>query len=197
MFKERDQIHDAVNKKKYGFLFKDYAAAFFFWEIWDLIRKISLSGLLIFFNRGSIGQIVVAMLIALGALQLQLGIMPFESIQANYIQTMSFMCIFFTLLGALLLKVTMVKGVDNGVGELFCDVFLVAANGAIPLICVMLTLWSVGYELWMTSAGQRANKVFESAQRKALAKAQAAAQVGAAGATTAATGAVSLSGVGG
>ena len=188
MFRERDQIHDAVNKKKYGFLFKDYAAAFFFWEIWDLIRKIALSGILIFFNRGSVGQVVVAMLIALFALELQLKVMPFDSQVANYIQVMSFNCIFLTLLGALLLKVKMVQGVDNGLGAYFCNVFLLAACSGVPVACLVLTLWSIGYEFWMTSAGQRANRLMLSAQRKALLKAQHAQALSGRGGTGAAVG---------
>jgi hypothetical protein len=168
MFRERDQIHDAVNKKKYGFLFKDYAMAFFFWEIWDLIRKILLSGILIFFNRGSVGQIVLAMCIALFALELQLRIMPYESHTANWIQVLSFNCILLTLMGALLLKVEMVQGVDSNLGIYFANVFLIGCNAAVPLICVFLTVYELGYEFWMTSAGQKTKNFMISSQRRAL-----------------------------
>ena len=174
MFRERDQIHDAVNKKKYGFLFKDYAMAFFFWEIWDLIRKILLSGILIFFNRGSVGQMVCAMMIALFALELQLAIMPYDSQTANYVQVLSFNCIYLTLLGALLLKVDMVQGIDGPLAHLFSEIFLIGCNAGVPVICVFLTLYEIGYEFWMTSAGQYSKKMMLSSQRKALAAAQKA-----------------------
>jgi hypothetical protein len=32
MFRERDQINDAVNKMTYGFLFADYNSKYFMWE---------------------------------------------------------------------------------------------------------------------------------------------------------------------
>merc|ERR1740130_2241672 len=50
MWRERDQIHDAINQKKFGFLFADYVAIYFLWEIIDLSRKLILSGLFIFFK---------------------------------------------------------------------------------------------------------------------------------------------------
>ena len=133
-------------------MFKDYAIAYFFWEIWDLIRKIMLSGVLIFFNRGSVGQIVIGMLIALIALQIQLRIMPFDSKQANWIQILSFNCIFLTLFGALLLKVTFNKSVDGQLGQDFANVFLVIINASMPLMCIWLVVASMAYEFYLTTA---------------------------------------------
>lgn len=176
LFRERDQIHDAINKKKYGFLFKDYAIAYFFWEIWDLMRKILLSGVLIFFNRGSVGQIIIGMLIALVALQIQLRIMPFDSKQANWIQILSFNCIFLTLFGALLLKVTFNKSVDGQLGQDFANVFLVIINASMPLMCIWLVVASIAYEFYLTTAGQKTKKLVLYGHRKTLHQAIKAAQ---------------------
>ena len=105
MWRERNSIQDFVSQKKYGLLFADYASTYFLWEVYDLGRKLLLSGLLIFFKRGSISQLLVAMMIALFALQLQLRIMPYKSLVANVIQVVAFNAILLNLVGAMLLKV--------------------------------------------------------------------------------------------
>ena len=58
LLKNRATINDSINVQKYGFIFKDYGPIFFFWEIWDLFRKLTMSGLLILFERGSADQLV-------------------------------------------------------------------------------------------------------------------------------------------
>ena len=46
LWRERENIHDSVNQKKYGFLFGDYVAVYSLWEVWDLGRKLALSAAL-------------------------------------------------------------------------------------------------------------------------------------------------------
>jgi len=65
MWREREQISDSINQKKYGFLFADYVQMYFLWEVIDLFRKLLLSGLMIFFQPGSVGQLLAGMIIAL------------------------------------------------------------------------------------------------------------------------------------
>lgn len=173
LFRERDQIHDAVNKKKYGFLFKDYAILYFFWEIWDLMRKLLLSGALVFFNPGSVAQVIVAMMIALMALQLQLYVMPYQDGLANWIQILAFCCIFLTLFGALLTKIDVDKATDPNLKGSFVDNFLVVVNSSVPLIVLWSTAYSVAYDFYMTSVGQRVARTVEAGHRATLGQAQA------------------------
>jgi hypothetical protein len=170
LFRERDQIHDAINKKKYGFLFKDYAAIYFFWEIWDLMRKLSLSGMLVFFNPGSVAQVIAAMMIALFALQFQLFVMPYQDALANWIQILSFTCIFFTLFGALITKVDVDPATDPHLKGQFVNIFLVFVNSSVPLIVLWTTAYSVAYDFYMTSAGQRLSRTVYSGHRATLGK---------------------------
>ena len=90
---------------RYGFLFADYLPDFFWYEVLDLIRKLILSGVLIFFQRGTVTQVVLAMLMALGFLQAQIRLMPYAYDTANTCQMLSFNAIYLTLMGALLTKV--------------------------------------------------------------------------------------------
>ena len=131
MWRERNSIQDFVSQKKYGLLFADYASTYFLWEVYDLGRKLLLSGLLMFFKRGSISQLLVAMLIALLALQLQLSVRPYKSLVANVIQVVAFNAILLNLVGAMLLKVEL-PGLETELGEDFADGFLLMVRSFTP-----------------------------------------------------------------
>merc|ERR1712224_519431 len=153
LWRERKHLHDSVNQKKYGFLFGDYVAVYFLWEVWDLGRKLMLSGLLIFFKRGSVSQLLVAMVIALFALELQLRLMPYKSFMANIIQLAAFNAILLNLVGAMLLKVDF-HPEDYGLGETFADGFLVLINLTVPVLVLFTLAVSMGQDLYLYTVGQ-------------------------------------------
>jgi hypothetical protein len=153
LWRERKHIHDSVNQKKYGFLFGDYMAVYFLWEVWDLGRKLMLSGLLMFFKRGSVSQLLVAMVIALFALELQLRLMPYKSFMANVIQLAAFNAILLNLVGAMLLKVDDSASVD-GLGATFADGFLVLINLTVPVLVLLTLLYSMSHDLYLYSVGR-------------------------------------------
>ena len=86
MFKNKATIHNSINVQKYGFIFKDYGTIFFAWEIWDLFRKLTMSGLLVFFDQGSADQITIAILFSTIALLAHSRAFPFKDMAANRIQ---------------------------------------------------------------------------------------------------------------
>jgi hypothetical protein len=153
LWRERKHIHDSVNQKKYGFLFGDYMAVYFLWEVWDLGRKLMLSGLLMFFKRGSVSQLLVAMVIALFALELQLRLMPYKSFMATIIQLAAFNAILLNLVGAMLLKVDDSASVD-GLGATFADGFLVLVNLTVPVLVLVTLLYSMSHDLYLYSVGR-------------------------------------------
>jgi len=167
LWRERKNIHDSVNQKKYGFLFGDYVAVYFLWEVWDLGRKLALSGALIFFNKGSVSQLLVAMVIALFALELQLRMMPYKSVMANIIQVAAFNAILLNLVGAMLLKVDF-HPEDYGLGESFADGFLVLINLTVPVLVLFTLAFSMGQDLYLYTVGQFVQGGFTGRSRKAL-----------------------------
>lgn len=167
LWRERKNIHDSVNQKKYGFLFGDYVAVYFLWEVWDLGRKLALSGALIFFNKGSVSQLLVAMVIALFALELQLRMMPYKSLMANIIQVAAFNAILLNLVGAMLLKVDF-HPEDYGLGETFADGFLILINLTVPVLVLFTLAFSMGQDLYLYTVGQLVQGGFTGRSRKAL-----------------------------
>merc|ERR1712070_881114 len=167
LWRERKHIHDSVNQKKYGFLFGDYMAVFFLWEVWDLGRKLMLSGLLMFFKRGSVSQLLVAMVIALFALELQLRLMPYKSFMANIIQVAAFNAILLNLVGAMLLKVDDSAMVD-GLGASFADGFLVLINLTVPILVLFALVFSMGHDLYLYSVGRFVKTAMMKRSRQAV-----------------------------
>jgi hypothetical protein len=168
MWRERDQLHDAINQKKFGFLFADYVAIYFLWEVVDLMRKLMLSGLLIFFRRGSVAQLMVAMLIALMFLECQLRFMPFNDILANVVQIVAFNAIFLNLIGAMLLKVKFEPGLDDGIGETFANGFLIVINVSVPVFVMFMLAFSIGYDMYLMSIGRAMQSGLAGKSRMAL-----------------------------
>ena len=165
MFRERDQIHDAINKMKFGFLFADYKPAFFMFEIFDLIRKLSLSGLMIFFAQGSVTQLLCAMILSLIFLQCQTKLNPYAFPIANLCQFISFNSITFTLLGGMLLKVEFNGASDSAMDVYFCDNFVLFACIAVPLFSMCATCFRVAYEIYLTTTGQYTRRFVGSTAR--------------------------------
>jgi len=167
LWRERKHLHDSVNQKKYGFLFGDYVAVYFLWEVWDLGRKLMLSGLLIFFKRGSVSQLLVAMVIALFALELQLRLMPYKSFMANIIQVAAFNAILLNLVGAMLLKVDD-SAMVNGLGVSFADGFLVLINLTVPILVLFALVFSMGHDLYLYSVGRFVKTAMMTRSRQAV-----------------------------
>ena len=147
MWREREQISDAINQKKFGFLFADYVTMYFLWEVLDLFRKLLLSGLMIFFNRGSVGQLIAGMIVALTFLEMQLRLMPYNDLLANLVQIVAFNAIFLNLLGAMLTKVKYEDGVDSSVSADFANKFLIFINISVPICVLFMLAFSVGYDM--------------------------------------------------
>ena len=102
-----------VTQRTYGFLFADFTEECWYWGILNLMRKLMLSGMTIFFPRGSVTQLMFAMVIAVSFLTAFTRNFPFTDVMNNMLEFFSELCIFFTLFGAMLDKVTFGHGVDN------------------------------------------------------------------------------------
>ena len=127
LMRDRDQIHDAISRMKFGFLYADYLGKYFYWEVWDLFRKLVLSSLFIFFRPGSVTQILCATVFSLLSLALHVRVMPYAFHTANMCQLLALNCIMLSLFGALLLKVRM-DATQQANTDWFVNNFLLFVN---------------------------------------------------------------------
>ena len=160
LLKNRATINDSINVQKYGFIFKDYGPIFFFWEIWDLFRKLTMSGLLILFERGSADQLSAAILFATLCVVLHARCFPYSDSMANWIQLFVLISLELTLFGSLIMK--MANTGDGMLEQNMMDYYLVAINVIVPggLIGV------VAYEIQQTVTANARAKMALAKKRK-------------------------------
>ncbi|GMH76607.1 hypothetical protein TrLO_g8011, partial [Triparma laevis f. longispina] len=113
---------------KISFLWEMYEPGMWWFEIFECGRRLAMSGLLIFFSSGSPSQIVVGMMLSLGAIVIYVHCKPFLESDDDLLAVVSQLSIFFTLFGALLIRVQ----VDDrdGYDQAIFGVILIAVNSA-------------------------------------------------------------------
>jgi hypothetical protein len=81
-----------------------FARTFRYWEIVELARKLTLTGLISVFNRGSITQTVLATLVSFFFFASSIRQQPFDNMQLNWIKCYSEFQIFGILLVCVVLQ---------------------------------------------------------------------------------------------
>eukprot|EP01043_Picozoa_sp_COSAG02_P036680 COSAG02_NODE_2703_length_8201_cov_9.957294_4_plen_1333_part_00 len=71
-------VHDITVGSSYGFLTAAFKPAYFLGESLDMLRKLFLVGLILYFERGSVAQIMIAQCAALAFLCMQLRYFPYK-----------------------------------------------------------------------------------------------------------------------
>ena len=88
-----------------GFLYQVYGPHTYFWEVLELLRKLALSSLLIYFEQGSILQVTCAVVICAWASMLHGVYKPFKRASTYYLQHASLQTTFIVFVIGLLFKV--------------------------------------------------------------------------------------------
>jgi hypothetical protein len=83
----KDAIRDVAQGGGYPFLVNAFRTPYFYWEGIDMLRKLSLVGLLVMCGRGSALQLFVGLLLSIVALLLQVHLQPFRHPEDNAFKT--------------------------------------------------------------------------------------------------------------
>ena len=87
----------------------DYKPTYYWWDCLEMLRKATLTGLLIFFRKGSLFQLVAAMTFCLGFLCTAAWLQPYASRTANLFKVGSEASLLVTLMLVVLLKIDLEK----------------------------------------------------------------------------------------
>ena len=118
-----------------SFLWKMYEPSCWWFEVFECMRRLSLTGLIIFVYPDSPTQTVVAMLLAIISIKIYAWQQPFVDDSDDFLAEVTQYSIFFTLLSALIIKVDVTK--DEGYSQDLMGVAMVAMNlAAIVLAAV-------------------------------------------------------------
>eukprot|EP00519_Triparma_laevis_P014568 CAMPEP_0182491466 /NCGR_PEP_ID=MMETSP1321-20130603/897_1 /TAXON_ID=91990 /ORGANISM="Bolidomonas sp., Strain RCC1657" /LENGTH=380 /DNA_ID=CAMNT_0024693747 /DNA_START=66 /DNA_END=1205 /DNA_ORIENTATION=- len=109
-----------------SFLYSMYEPWCYNFEVKETVRKLILTGGLIFFNPGTASQIVVSMLMCLGSIRTYTHYKPFVDPKTDIIAEIAQWSLFFVMFGALLIRLNMdgESLQDRG----YFDVILVIVN---------------------------------------------------------------------
>jgi hypothetical protein len=133
-------------QRTFGFLYADFKRHAWWWGVFNLMRKLLLSGVLIFFKPGSPAQLMIAMVIGLCCLLLFTKIYPYVDSMNNMLDLFAQFCVFLTLFGAMMDKVDFGPQTKNSVRGDFLQDGLVMVNLGVPLLGAVLAIGSVAYE---------------------------------------------------
>eukprot|EP01050_Picozoa_sp_SAG11_P006736 SAG11_NODE_536_length_8674_cov_6.314985_5_plen_465_part_00 len=100
---ESAYIH-AQLAEKYSFLVSDYRPGCYWYEPVDLLRKLALTSLLEFFERGTALQVLFGTTLAVGSFGLQLSLTPYQRFESNLLKVAVDLEIFLTFLLSFVLR---------------------------------------------------------------------------------------------
>jgi uncharacterized protein YacL len=111
----------------------------------QMLRKAFITGILMFFNKGSLVQVVVAMVFCLAFLCAVAWLRPFASRTANLFKVGAEAALLVSLMLIVLLKVDLSKEDVPG-GEEFIGQLLLLSNTALPGGALTLAILSFGFD---------------------------------------------------
>ena len=132
LLKNKDEIAaQGPAADRYDFLVGDYESRYYFWEVAEMFRKVFLTGLLMFFGKGSLTQLVFAMISSLMFMAAVAWLQPFTSRIANLFKLFCELALLMTMMLSVLLKI------DLSRQDLTTDtigVWLILINSVWPVV---------------------------------------------------------------
>ena len=124
-----------------GFLFADYHIGCWYWEVYDLCRKLMLSSVIIFVEPGKPSQILIGIIISFVTLLLTVHMDPYIDGDINRLSEFALVVTFFTLLSGFSLKVNIVSADDAYFNVLVTS--LVLSVAVMPFLFVFFALYNM------------------------------------------------------
>jgi hypothetical protein len=130
------------------FLFKEYVPRYWWFEIFECVRRLMITGGTVFFLEGSATQVAAGILVALISIQVYATTQPYINKQDDVLAMAAQWGIFFTLFIGLLLK-TKVPSDDGYNGVL--GGMLIFVNGMVLVLAIGIFI----FELYNADAGKK------------------------------------------
>ncbi len=132
LWKRRNRLEDRHVLNRLGFLYAIYRKETYLWDIWEMIQKLILTGLIGLIFPGKDLQVVVVVLFDLFFLCILLSYKPHIMGPIRVLASLSSVAITLTMYCGLVLKT--VEGIDEEVEyKLSIDIFLISINVAVAI----------------------------------------------------------------
>jgi hypothetical protein len=134
---------DVRDMKQIAFLFREYECRYWWFEAFECIRRLMLTGGTVLFLPGSSTQIVIGMLIALMSIQVYARTQPYLADDNDILAMIAQWAVFFTLFSGLLLKIN-VSQTDGYDSSVFLALLML-----VNLLVIIFGCSSLVYSLWV------------------------------------------------
>lgn len=128
---------------RFEFLVGDYKPDYYYWDALEMLRKVLVTGMLMFVSRGSMFQLLVGLVICLIFLFASAWLQPFKSEIANIFKSATEFCLVLTLALCVMSKVDLEM---EDVSEDVIGALLLGTNTVLPLVALVAAIWLYGIE---------------------------------------------------
>jgi len=115
-------------------LYASYTPRFWWFEVYDLMRKLFLTGLIIFIRPDTSTQIAVGCAVCMFSLAVHVGTYPFLTKTDNRLQTLSLACILWTMYIGLLLRIDIAADDEKFNLETLAYILIVSNSALIGIL---------------------------------------------------------------
>jgi len=134
------QLMERVACERCGFIFAMYHANAWYYEIFDLARKLVMTGLLVFVERGNHAQVAIGLVVCFAVFSINLSLSPIYKREVDRVQNIAMLELVVTLFLGLLLKLEVVNAGEEHSGLFSGIIALMTAFIFIyPVISMILT----------------------------------------------------------
>jgi hypothetical protein len=142
------EFHAKRIRDTFGFCTKDFRPSVFFWEPLDMLRKLALSGLLQFVDRGTAFQVFCGCMLSFGSCAVQIQVAPYAEPASNLLKTLVEAQIFITFLISFILRVLPSIAAAEPLEAVAYGWVLVLSLSGLLATAVSLTTWHVWWRYY-------------------------------------------------
>jgi hypothetical protein len=129
--------------QRYQFVVGDYKPQFFFWDTLEMLRKVFITGLIMFVSPGSLMQLVVALIFCLGFLTSTAWLQPYGAPAANMFKVGAESTLSLTLTLAVMLRFDLS---NEDVTEAFVGTLMLFSSTILPGASLTIGVLSHGLD---------------------------------------------------
>ena len=134
--KEREELEEKYpDMKSLRFLYESYEPKYWWFELFETMRKLTLTGFLVFLAPGTAAQVLFSLIMCINAMRVYAGCQPFIDLSNDRISEVAQWQLLYTLIAALAIKVNL-DG-ENLNDMVFFDVMLTSVN-VFPLLLALV-----------------------------------------------------------
>jgi hypothetical protein len=158
LFKNHTQIrNNGPARQRYEFLVADYRPEFYYWDCFEMLRKVSITGVLMFLSPGSLFQLVVGIVLCIAFGFSAAWFRPYVSGVANIFKVGTEVTLLVTLVLAVMLKIDLstealpcIPWDDDeqnlSCGDSFIGIVMFLTNTVVPTATMIVGLLTEGLD---------------------------------------------------